>query len=125
MIHASKSLIEKLDNLEAKLHNPKAEVTYDILAQRGGAQLYSQLIYLFQNLNASDGPPTQGIREVLADQVKELHSLEAQYHRLVGVDLAALACMAHKQDIPAIIIPGQTVGARKSTKTGTAAGTQK
>ena len=34
--------------LEEKLHNPKAKVTYDILAQKGGAKLYSQLF-------ASDG----------------------------------------------------------------------
>ncbi len=30
-------LIKRLNTLEEKLHNPKAEVTYDILAMRGGA----------------------------------------------------------------------------------------
>src|SRR5207244_2710160 len=43
LIQLAKSMIRKLDDLEGKLHNPKAEVTYDILAQRGGAKLYSKL----------------------------------------------------------------------------------
>src|SRR5262249_16816784 len=30
-------LVARLDALEEKLHNPKAEVTYDILAMKGGA----------------------------------------------------------------------------------------
>src|SRR5207244_1045505 len=47
LVEKSKTLIEKLDEIEEKFHNPKAEATYDILAQKGGARLYSQfgLIY--------------------------------------------------------------------------------
>ena len=124
LVHVSKELIAKLDGLEAKLHNPKAEVTYDILAQRGGAMLYSQLYFLFANLNESDGPPTQGMREVFAEQAKELRSLDAQFHRLVGTDLAALSRLARQMDIPDIIVPKTTLGARKPAK-NTAAGTQR
>ncbi|HZU37748.1 MAG TPA: hypothetical protein VFA18_17645, partial [Gemmataceae bacterium] len=124
LIHASKEVIDKLNALEAKLQNPKAEVTYDILAQRGGAMLYSQLYFLFANLNESDGPVTEGMHEVFAEQDKQLRSLDAQFHRLVGTDLAALTRLAHDKDIPDIIVPKRTLGAKKPTKSGTA-GTQR
>src|SRR5262249_25750395 len=39
LLKSAKDLTGKLDALEAKLHNPKAEHNYDILAQKGGAQL--------------------------------------------------------------------------------------
>src|SRR5262249_8064193 len=67
-------LVARLDSLEEKLHNPKAEVTYDILAMKGGAKLYSQLTPLYVAVMESDGPITQGIREVYADLSKELAS---------------------------------------------------
>src|SRR5207244_8846213 len=70
----------KLDALEEKLHNPKAQVAYDILAMKGGAKLYSQLIFLYNLLLESDGAPTQGIREVHAEQSAELHRLRSEEH---------------------------------------------
>ncbi len=63
LVKASEEAIKKLDALEEKLHNPKAKVAYDILAQKGGAQLYSQLVYLWDELNGSDGPVPQGTHE--------------------------------------------------------------
>ena len=90
LLQSSKEVIGKLDSLEARLHNPKAEVTYDILAQRGGAQLYSRLIFLFDFLKDSDGAPTQGMREVYDEQHRELGKLETQFHGLVTGDLAKL-----------------------------------
>ena len=60
---ASTALVAKLDGVEGKLHNPKAQVTYDILAMKGGAQLYSNLGWLYSALLEGDGPPTQGVRE--------------------------------------------------------------
>src|SRR5262249_51751410 len=43
LIKRGEALVGKLDGLEGKLHNPKAKIPYDLLGQRGGAQLYSQL----------------------------------------------------------------------------------
>ena len=60
---ASTELVTKLDALEGKMHNPKAQVTYDILAMKGGAQLYSNLGWLYGSVLSGDGPPTQGMRE--------------------------------------------------------------
>src|SRR5262249_50490003 len=48
LVKAANGLIARLDDVEAKLHNPKAQVGYDILAMRGGAKLYSELIWLFE-----------------------------------------------------------------------------
>jgi hypothetical protein len=54
---ASSELVTKLDALEGKLHNPKAQVTSDILAMKGGAQLYSNLGWLYGTVLEGDGPP--------------------------------------------------------------------
>ena len=39
LLKASAEVRKKADALEDRMHNPKAEVTYDILAERGGARL--------------------------------------------------------------------------------------
>jgi photosystem II stability/assembly factor-like uncharacterized protein len=103
LVKASKELIATLDALEARLHNPKAEVTYDILAQPGGARLYSQLAWLFESLRDSDGPPTQGIREVYEEHNRELKELEAEWNVLCSGDLLKLNETAKKMDIPGVI----------------------
>ena len=57
LIKGSKAFIERLDALEAKLHNPKAEVSYDILGDKRGAQLYSKMSALFDWIKDGDGAP--------------------------------------------------------------------
>src|SRR5262249_18213670 len=106
LIKGSKALIEKLDALEAKLHNPKAEVAYDILAQKGGAQLYSKLISLYEWLHESDGPVTQGMREVYAEEAEDLKKGTADLKTLLGEDLAKLNELAKKLEVPGVIVPG-------------------
>ncbi|KAB2966114.1 MAG: glycosyl hydrolase, partial [Thermoanaerobaculia bacterium] len=51
---AARRLAERAGALEAKLHNPDAEVVYDILARRGGARLLSRLVYLYASLVAGE-----------------------------------------------------------------------
>lgn len=94
----------KLDALEELLHNPKAEVTYDILAMKGGAKLYSQLVPIYNTLMESDAGLTQGVREVYAEHAKELKRLEARWQELVKGELARLNEQA--RDRPAIVVPG-------------------
>lgn len=100
----SESLINKIDALEARMHNPKAEVVYDILARRGGAKLYSRMSSLLDTLTDSDGPPTQGMREVYADQKRELDVHEAEFKSLIGADLERLNTMAKQLDFPIVIV---------------------
>jgi photosystem II stability/assembly factor-like uncharacterized protein len=106
-------LISQLDALEAKLHNPKAEVVYDILAQRGGARLYSQLSTLFEWTKDSDGPPTQAMREMARDLGAELKKYEAELRALIAGSLVKFNEEARKLDVPNIIVPGKAETTRK------------
>jgi hypothetical protein len=85
LMNMSKALNAKLDELEARWHNPEAEVAYDILARKGGAKLYSRLSPLLMFVNEGDGVPTQGMREVFAAQQKELGTLEGELKALLGM----------------------------------------
>jgi hypothetical protein len=97
-------LIAKIDALEARLHNPKAEVMYDILAQKGGAQLYSKLITLFAFVADSDGPLTQGMHEVYQEEKSELDQDAAGFRGLLD-ELAKLNEETKKLELPVIIVP--------------------
>ncbi len=90
LVEAADALAAKCDALEARLHNPKAEVAYDILAQRGGAMLYSRLAPLYSWASEGDGAPTQGMREVYAEERRELEGLLGEWKALVDVDVAEL-----------------------------------
>ncbi|HZW29813.1 MAG TPA: hypothetical protein VFF52_03845 [Isosphaeraceae bacterium] len=102
---AATALIGQLDALEGKLHNPKAQVPYDILAQRGGAQLYSQLGWLYAMVLEGDGPPTQGMRESAARLHQELSRLLDNFQSLVAKDLAELNRQARSLERPHVIVP--------------------
>jgi photosystem II stability/assembly factor-like uncharacterized protein len=106
LVSATKDLLPRLDDLEDHLHNPKAQVVYDILAQKGGAKLYSQFAWLFEMLKASDGAPTQGVREVYADQTKLLDEYEKKWTALRDGPLARLNETAKKLGYPEVIVPG-------------------
>ena len=95
-----------------KLHNPKAKVPYDILAMKGGAKLYSQLAYLFDVVRDADGAPTQGLREVYADQSQELQKCDTELRALFGGELAKLNDLAKKMDAPVVYVP-RTPAAKK------------
>jgi photosystem II stability/assembly factor-like uncharacterized protein len=105
LVKAGEELLPRLDELENKFHNPKAKVSYDILAQKGGAKLYSELAWLFQLIKASDGAPTQGLREVYAEQRRLLDQYEAQWKALQAGELARLNDLARKLELPGVIVP--------------------
>lgn len=106
VVAAGAALIEKLDALEARFHNPEAEVSYDILAGRdGGAQLYSQLVPLYNAALEADGAPTQGMREVAAGYRQRLESYRAELGVLLAEDLARLEEQAAALDLGWILLP--------------------
>jgi photosystem II stability/assembly factor-like uncharacterized protein len=105
LIAASQALIAKLDDLEGRLHNPTAEVTYDILAMRGGTRLYSRLAPLLEWVIDGDGPPTDGARQVFAAQRQELDALDGELHRLLDVDLKAVDATAAGLGAPSTWVP--------------------
>jgi hypothetical protein len=105
LVKAAQDLIAKLDDLDSRMHNPKAEVTYDILAMKGGAKLYSRLSPLFDTVKSGDGPPTQGMRQMLAAESKELDADVAELQGLLDKDLPALNETASKLGLPAVWVP--------------------
>ncbi len=105
LVVASKAFVEKLDRLEEEFHNAKAEVTYDILARKGGAKLYSQMAFLYELIRDSDGAPTQGIRELYEEQQTELKKLLSEWQKILKEDLVNLNLLAKKHDLPVVILP--------------------
>jgi hypothetical protein len=103
LLKAGDALIEKIDVVEAKLHNPKAEVSYDILAERGGARIYSRLSPLQMWAVSGDGAPTQGMQQVLAEHEKELAPLEREAEALMSKDLADINARAKSLGVEFVV----------------------
>jgi hypothetical protein len=99
---AIEAAIAKIDDLEGRMHNPTAEVSYDILAMRGGTRLYSRISPLIGFASWGDGAPTQGVRDVYAGQKRELDAFEAEANAIFGRDLAAINALAAKLGVPFI-----------------------
>ena len=105
LLKQSAALEKKLDELEGKLHNPKAKVTYDIFAARGGAMLYSQLTWLLSNLTDGDGPPTKAQVELADDLEKQLTAHLAAFDKVVKEDVGTLNAAAKKLGVPELYVP--------------------
>ena len=101
----SQTLVEKLNDLESQMQNPKAEVVYDILAFQGGSKLYSRMAFVYGAVIEADGVPTQGEREVYADQKKEFDAFDAKVKQIISTDLTALNATAKKLDLPTVFAP--------------------
>jgi hypothetical protein len=102
-----KELAAAVDGLEGKLHNPKAKVTYDILAQKGGARLYSQLSALLDFATEGDGPPTQGMKELADDLEKELAERAEEFEKVKTGEVARVNELAQKLKVPMIWMPAR------------------
>jgi hypothetical protein len=105
LVRASRGVVAKLDSLEARMHNPGAAVVYDILARPGGTRLYSRITPLYMWSLSGDGAPTQGAREVYADQKRELDGYEGELRALMGGDVAALNRQARELNLTDVSLP--------------------
>lgn len=103
IVETSTRMLGMLEVLEQKMHNPKAEVNYDILAFQGGAKLYSQLAALYDAAVSGDLVPTGGMKDRYAELKPELEAYEAELKKLVTEDLATLNDSARKLDLPIIL----------------------
>ena len=90
----AQAVLDRVDALEGKLHNPTAKVEYDILAMRGGTRVYSRLAPLYGWATEADGAPTQGMREVHAELQKELQGYQAEWKDVVAAARSALSTLA-------------------------------
>jgi DNA repair exonuclease SbcCD ATPase subunit len=110
---ASRELVEaaglvgkRCNELESRMHNPEAEVVYDVLNGRdGGAKLYSQISPLFSDMQSSDQAPTQGQLEQMQENLADLKQVEEQLQRLRTEDLARLEAQAKALGVPRVIVP--------------------
>jgi photosystem II stability/assembly factor-like uncharacterized protein len=105
LVEASKKAIETLDQLEERLHNPKAKIAYDVLAMKGGAKLYSRLVFLYVNALDGDGGPTQGEIEVYIQLKEELKKCLQDWEAFKAKALAELNQQAKQLDVPTIYVP--------------------
>jgi len=103
LVTAADAAADRADELELELHNADAEVTYDILARRGGARLLSKLVFLYETLRWGDGAPTQGAREVGAELEAERARLHAAVEALVGSEVATVERLAKEGGLPRIV----------------------
>lgn len=105
LLKNSEVVVKKADALEDKLHNPTAEVVYDILAMRGGTRLYSRLSPLQMWAIEAEGPPTAGMRQVLEDQEKELETLARETDAFIRDDVLPLNELARKLSMQFVVVP--------------------
>jgi hypothetical protein len=103
-VEAAGELVSKLDELEEKLHNPRARITYDILAMRGGAKLYSLVVPIYCIVRDADGVPTQGMRELFAERSKELEGVLAEWKTQLGA-VAGLNAQAKTLGLDYVAVP--------------------
>jgi photosystem II stability/assembly factor-like uncharacterized protein len=118
LVKQAKELITKLDDLESRWHNPKAEVTYDILAQPGGAKLYSLLAAVLEFLKDSDGPITEGLREEYAREAQDLHAYDEEFAKLTSEQLRQINELARKLDVPTVVVPRPKTDRDKRSEAG-------
>jgi len=104
LLRASDAAIKRTDELENKLHNPTAEVVYDILAMRGGTRLYSRLSPLQGWASDGNGVPTGGMMQVLVDQEKELTALETETKQFMDADVASINQRASRLGVPFVVV---------------------
>jgi hypothetical protein len=96
LIEASQQVAKKADALEDRLHNPTAEVVYDILAMRGGTRLYSRLAPLQMWAVEGEGVPTAGMTQVLEEQESELSRLKEEVQGFLTREVAPLNSTASR-----------------------------
>jgi photosystem II stability/assembly factor-like uncharacterized protein len=104
LVKDSEAFGKKLSTLEGKLHNPKAKITYDVFAARGGAMLYSQFTWLLNNVTDGDGAPTKAQQELAGDLEKQLAGHLAEFDTLTK-EVAKLNEVAKKLSVPELYVP--------------------
>jgi cell division septum initiation protein DivIVA len=107
LLSSAQTAIGKTNTLEGRLHNPTAEVVYDILAMRGGTRLYSRLAPLLMWAIEGTGAPTAGMTQVLEAQEKELADLERETREFLTTDVASINDRASRLGVGFVVVgPG-------------------
>ena len=103
---AAEAIIKRCDELESRMHNPEAEVVYDVLAGRqGGAKLYSQIAPLYSDMQSADYEPAQGQLDQMRENLAELTQIEGLLQVLRTQELAQLEAQVAALGLPRVIVP--------------------
>jgi hypothetical protein len=105
LLKQSEALDKSLNEVEEKLHNPKAKISYDIFAARGGAMLYSQYAWLLSNLVDADGAPTKAQLELADDLGRQLAELVTKFEGVAKDNVGKLNDSARKLGVPELYVP--------------------
>ena len=106
VVASATALEERARALEYDLHNPDAEVFYDVLTGRdGGAKLYGQFALLPDLAQDADYPPSQGIRERMEELLGRLAEIEAGVETMRAKELAAFEQAVAAAALPRVILP--------------------
>lgn len=104
LLEVGHEIVANLNEIEEKLHNPHAEVSYDILAGRyGGAQLYSRLSWLMEGTRDHQSAPTQGMREVGAEMAAELEEQRVALEEVLTSGLEGMNQLTTAKGLPSVI----------------------
>lgn len=104
VVASGRAALAELRKIELELHNPDAEVVYDILARPGGAKTLSGLTWLYESgLVESGDAPTQGQREVFEEELARLAELDARFEALSSGELTNLERLAKAADLPRVL----------------------
>ena len=103
---SAEALAARARTLEYALHNPDAEVFYDVLAGRdGGAKLYGQFALLPDLAQDADYQPTQGMRERMDELLAQLAVIEVGVQSMRDTELAAFEKASTALALPRVILP--------------------
>jgi photosystem II stability/assembly factor-like uncharacterized protein len=105
LVAAARALAARCDAIESALHNPQAEVVYDILARPGGAKLYSRLAPLYTSVTEGEGAPTRAMRELATRLRGELDERLGEWKTIVERDLPALEAQAREMAPALVVLP--------------------
>jgi photosystem II stability/assembly factor-like uncharacterized protein len=107
LVESARALAARCDALEDELHNPGAQVTYDILAMPGGAKLYSRIAPLYSAVDEGEGAPTRAMLELAAELRGKLDARVAEWKAIVETDLPALDAQARALAPDFVVVPGR------------------
>ena len=105
IISAADAVIADARRIEGELHNPEAKVAYDFLRGPKGAQLYSQLVALYNWAQSSDHAPTAAMRTRAAELASDLAARVKAIQAMREGSVAALERAVSEARLPRLVLP--------------------
>ena len=105
IVAAADAVIADARRIEGQLHNPEAKVAYDFLRGPKGAQLYSQLVALYNWSQSSDHAPTAAMQARAGELASDLMARVAAIDGMRGSSVATLEQAVAEARLPRLVLP--------------------